>query len=36
MAADMATTLYSALRLYEQTETADRTVTAKEEDYRAG
>jgi len=30
------TALCSALRLYEQTETADREVTVKEEHYRAG
>jgi len=29
------TPLYSALKLYEQTEPADREVTVKEEDYRA-
>ena len=30
------TALFSALRPYGQTETADRAVTVKEEDYRAG
>jgi len=35
MARTTLTALYSALRLHRQTETADRAVTAKEEDYRA-